>query len=63
MAEPHYLVMTVKANDSDSGDNGKVSYHLQVNNEKVQETVEFEINEISGELRLKKKLYRKKMAR
>lgn len=63
LAEPHYLVMTVKANDSDSGDNGKVSYHLQVNNEKVQETAEFEINEISGELRLKKKLNRKKLAR
>lgn len=25
-----YLVMTVKANDSDDGTNGKVLYHLQV---------------------------------
>lgn len=25
-----YLVMTVKANDSDEGTNGKVLYHLQV---------------------------------
>lgn len=55
--------MTVKANDSDSGDNGKVSYHIQVNNENVQETDEFDINEVSGELRLKKKLDRKKQSR
>lgn len=57
------MVITVKANDSDPGDNGKVSYHLQVNNEIVQETDEFEINEISGDLRLKKKLDRKKKAK
>ncbi len=63
MADKDYLVLTVKANDSDPGDNGKVSYHLQVNNENVQETDEFEINEVSGELRLKKKLDRKTNAR
>jgi hypothetical protein len=59
----NYLVLTVKAEDGDSGDNGKVSYHLKVNNENVQETDSFEINELSGELRLKKKLDRKRKSR
>lgn len=58
-----YLVLTVKANDSDNGENGKISYHLQVDNENVQETSTFEINEISGELRLKMNLDRKKTSR
>lgn len=26
----NYLVMTVKAVDNDTGDNGKINYHLQV---------------------------------
>lgn len=26
----NYLVMTVKAVDNDTGDNGKIKYHLQV---------------------------------
>lgn len=63
LAIEDYLVLTVKANDSDSGENGKISYHLQVNNENVQETETFQINEVSGELRLKKKLERKKKSR
>ena len=63
LAIQDYLVLTVKANDSDSGENGKISYHLQVNNENVQDTETFEINEISGELRLKQKLDRKKKSR
>lgn len=63
LAIQDYLVLTVKANDSDHGDNGKLSYHLQVNNENVQETETFEINEISGELRLKHRLDRKKKSR
>lgn len=63
LAIQEYLVLTVKADDSDSGDNGKISYHLQVNNENVQETDTFEINELSGELRLKKKLDRKRKSR
>lgn len=54
-----YLVMTVKAFDNDTGDDGKVSYHLQVKNENVQETDEFVINEITGELRTKRLLNRK----
>lgn len=63
LAIKDYLVLTVKANDSDSGENGKISYHLQVNNENVQDTETFEINEISGELRLKQRLDRKKKSR
>lgn len=63
LAIQDYLVLTVKANDSDSGDNGKISYHLQVNNENVQETETFDINEVSGELRLKQKLNRRKKSR
>jgi Cadherin domain len=63
LALQDYLVLTVKANDSDNGENGKISYHLQVNNENVQETETFEINEISGELRLKKNLDRKSKSR
>lgn len=63
LAIQDYLVLTVKANDSDNGENGKISYHLQVNNENVQETETFEINEMSGELRLKLKLSRKKKSR
>lgn len=63
LAMTDYLVMTVKANDSDEGTNGKVLYHLQVNNQNVQETDEFIINEMSGELRIRKPLDRKKQAR
>lgn len=63
LAVQDYLVLTVKANDSDTGDNGKVSYHLQVNNENVQETESFEINEASGELRLKNNLDRRHKSR
>ena len=63
LALQDYLVLTVKAEDGDSGDNGKVSYHLKVNNENVQETDTFEINEVSGELRLKRKLDRKRKSR
>lgn len=45
--------MTVKAIDRDSGDNGKVSYHMKVGNRNVQETEEFSINQETGELRAK----------
>lgn len=63
LAIKDYLVLTVKAEDPDNGDNGKISYHLQVNNENVQETDKFEINSISGELRLKKQLNKKELSR
>lgn len=63
LATKDYLVLTVKAEDSDTGDNGKISYHLQVNNENVQDTDIFVINSMSGELRLKRPLSRKEMSR
>lgn len=63
LAVQGYLVLTVKANDSDKGENGRISYHLQVNNENVQETGTFEINEVSGELRLEQNLNQLKNSR
>ncbi|XP_012283433.1 cadherin-87A [Orussus abietinus] len=50
---PNYLVMTVKATDKDPGENGKVGYHLNVENRNVQETEEFSIDQETGELRAK----------
>uniref|UniRef100_A0A182NLH4 Cadherin domain-containing protein n=1 Tax=Anopheles dirus TaxID=7168 RepID=A0A182NLH4_9DIPT len=63
LATPDYLVMTVKATDNDSGTNGKVLYYLQVNSVNVQETDEFSINEMSGELRIRRQLDRKRQSR
>ncbi|XP_059616920.1 cadherin-87A [Phlebotomus argentipes] len=63
VVEPEYLVMTVKATDEDSGLDGKVTYHLQVNNDNIQETDEFAIDELSGELRTRKQLERKKQSK
>uniref|UniRef100_A0A182Y7D4 Cadherin domain-containing protein n=1 Tax=Anopheles stephensi TaxID=30069 RepID=A0A182Y7D4_ANOST len=63
LATPDYLVMTVKATDNDSGSNGKVLYYLQVNSVNVQETDEFSINEMSGELRIRRQLDRKRQSR
>lgn len=52
-ARADYLVMTVKAIDKDTGENGRVTYHLKVNNHNVQETDEFVIDMDNGELRTK----------
>ncbi|XP_055907536.1 cadherin-87A isoform X2 [Eupeodes corollae] len=57
-----YLIMTVKANDNDTGEDGRISYHLQINNQNVQETDEFVISKFTGELRSKKELHRKDRA-
>lgn len=46
-------ILTVKARDGDSGENGRVTYHFKVKNENVQETDEFMINEETGEIRAK----------
>lgn len=59
---PDYLVMTVKATDEDSGLDGKLTYHLQVDNRVVQETEEFVIDPVTGELRTRKSLDRKDMS-
>lgn len=63
LAVEGYLVLTVKANDSDKGENGRISYHLQANGENAQETETFKINEVSGELRLQQNLNQRKKSR
>jgi Cadherin domain len=55
--------MTVKATDLDTEENGRISYYLQVNNENVLETDEFIIDEVTGELKMKKTLNRKQVSR
>ncbi|KAM7364223.1 cadherin 87A isoform 3-T5 [Cochliomyia hominivorax] len=54
-----YLVLTVKAADNDTDENGKIFYHLQVNDQNLQETEEFKIDAETGELRTNKELHRK----
>lgn len=55
--------MTVKAVDEDDGENGRVSYHLKLDDINVQETAEFVINPDNGELRTKVFLDREVRAR
>ncbi|XP_074032325.1 cadherin 87A [Leptinotarsa decemlineata] len=57
-ATKDYLVMTVKAVDKDENENGRLSYHFKLDGENVQETSEFIINPITGELRTKQVLDR-----
>ncbi|KAJ6636635.1 Cadherin-87A [Pseudolycoriella hygida] len=58
-----YLVLVVKAYDNDTGDNGKIKYHLQVNNQIVQDTDDFSIDEGTGELRTTRSLDGKKQSK
>jgi Cadherin domain len=61
---PNYLVMTVKATDGDTGDNGRISYHLKDRQGAlIQETEEFTINSETGELRTKVILDREHQAK
>ncbi|XP_030078648.1 cadherin-87A [Drosophila hydei] len=62
IVQPDYLLLTVKALDNDTDGIGKVSYHLQVNNQNVQQTTEFKIDEATGELRVRQQLNRKNRA-
>ncbi|CAH7008996.1 Pcdhb17 [Phodopus roborovskii] len=48
------LVVTVSANDLDSGDNGKVLYALSQPSEDVSKTLE--VNPVTGEIRLRKEV-------
>uniref|UniRef100_A0A1A9WEW2 Cadherin domain-containing protein n=1 Tax=Glossina brevipalpis TaxID=37001 RepID=A0A1A9WEW2_9MUSC len=59
VVQKDYLLLTVKAFDNDTDENGKVFYHLQMNDQNIQETDEFKIDAESGELRANKDLYRK----
>ncbi|ALC46335.1 Cad87A [Drosophila busckii] len=60
IVQADYLLLTVKAVDNDTDDS--VSYHLQLNNQNVQQTQEFKIDQHSGELRAKQQLNRKQRA-
>ncbi|KAL0881320.1 hypothetical protein ABMA27_001201 [Loxostege sticticalis] len=52
-AQADYLITTIKATDEDTGENGRVSYYLKVDNQNVGETQEFSLDRDSGELRTK----------
>lgn len=52
-AQADYLITTIKATDEDTGENGRVSYYLKVDNQNVGETQEFSLDPDSGELRTK----------
>nr|XP_036675635.1 cadherin-87A [Drosophila suzukii] len=62
IVQPDYLLLTVRAMDNDTEENGKISYHLQVNNRNEQQTGEFKIDEVTGELRARTQLNRKNRA-
>ncbi|XP_076318163.1 cadherin 87A isoform X1 [Tachypleus tridentatus] len=55
-----YLVMTVKAVDTDKEENGRISYWLKLGDKNVEETEEFFIDHVTGELKTKKILDREK---
>lgn len=57
------IVLIVKATDKDQGENGRVTYHLNVGDEIVQETDDFTIDEKNGELKLKRDLDREEKSR
>ncbi|XP_026727127.1 cadherin-87A [Trichoplusia ni] len=61
-AQADYLITVIKATDEDSGENGRVSYYLKVDNQNVGETPEFSLDPDSGELRTKTFLDREHMA-
>ncbi|CAD6991441.1 unnamed protein product [Ceratitis capitata] len=62
IVQQDYLLLTVKATDNDTDENGVLSYHFQVSNENVQETDDFRIDAVTGELRTKRELNRKERA-
>lgn len=55
--------MTVKATDEDENENGKITYHFQVDGQITQETPEFSIDPSTGELRTRLFLDREVKAR
>ena len=57
-----HLVLVLKAEDADPGDNGRVSYHIRVGEQLVEETPEFKLHPASGELRTRLKLDREAQA-
>lgn len=61
-AVPDFLVMTVKATDKDFGENGRITYHLKIDDMITQETPEFSIDANTGELKTRKLLDREQRA-
>lgn len=57
------MVLTVKAADNDTDENGQIFYHLQFNDQNLQETDEFIIDAATGELRTNKELHRKEKSK
>ena len=57
-----FLVLVLKAEDADPGENGVVAYHIRVGEQLVQETVEFHLDATSGELRTRMSLDREAQA-
>ena len=57
-----YLVLLLKAEDADPGDNGRLTYHIRVGEQLVQETPEFVLDAVGGELRTRLKLDREAQA-
>ncbi|XP_066259350.1 cadherin-87A isoform X1 [Euwallacea similis] len=57
------IVLIVKATDKDQGENGRVTYHLKIDDQMLQETDNFIIDEKNGELKLKRDLDREEKSR
>ena len=53
----------VSAEDKDRGENGRVSYYLKVGDTNVEETEQFRINTVTGEIRTKAILDREEKAK
>lgn len=60
--EDDYLVLILRADDEDPGDNGRIAYHIRAGEQLVQETSEFKLDPQSGELRTRLKLDRETQA-
>lgn len=60
---PDFLVLMVSAEDKDRGENGRVSYYLKVGDTNVEETEQFRINTVTGEIRTKSILDREEKAK
>lgn len=60
--DENHLVLVLRADDADPGDNGRITYHIRLGEQLVQETPEFKLDANSGELRTRLKLDRETQA-